>query len=68
MKENIRTPIKLEIFEKYEEKKTIKQQSKLTLIGIHKSNENFDSYSIKQDIFLLDKPIYLGFAILELSK
>ena len=35
---------------------------------IHKSYENCDSYSFKQNEVLLDKPVYSGFAILELSK
>ena len=46
----------------------IKQQSKLTFNGIHKSYENCDSYTLKQNEFLMDKPIYLGFSVLELSK
>ena len=36
--------------------------------GIHKSYENYDSYPFKQNEILMDKPIYLGFAVLELSK
>ena len=35
---------------------------------MHKSYENCDSYTFKQNEFLRDKLFYLGFAILELSK
>ena len=48
--------------------KIIKQQSKLTFNGIHKWYESGDSYTFKQNEFLMDKPIYLGFTVLELSK
>ena len=34
--------------------------------GIHKSYENCDSYTFKQNEVLMDKPIYLGFSLLEL--
>ena len=39
----------------------------MTSIGIHKSNENCDSYTFKQNEALMDKPIYLRFAVLEVS-
>ena len=45
-------------------KKIIIQQSKLLFTSIHKSYENCGSYTFKQN----DEPIYVGFAILELSK
>ena len=44
------------------------QQSKLTFKGINKSLTNCDSYTFKQKKVLMGKPIYLGFAILEISK
>ena len=40
----------------------------MTFNGIHKSHENCDSYTFKQNEVLMDKPIYLGFTLLELSK
>ena len=46
----------------------MKQQSKLTINGIHKSYENCDSYIFRKIKVLMDKPTYLGFAVLELSK
>ena len=49
-------------------KEIVKQQSKLTFNGIHKSYEKCDSYTFKQSEVLMDKPIYLGFTVLELSK
>ena len=49
-------------------KKEKQQQSKLTFDGICKSYENCDSYTFKQNEILMDKSIYLGFAVSELSK
>ena len=40
----------------------------MTFAGIHKSYENCDSYSFRQNEVKMDKPFCLGFAILELSK
>ena len=46
----------------------MKMQLKITFNGIHKSFDNYDSYTFKHNEVLMDKPIYLGYAVLELSK
>ena len=66
--ENVRNRLKKKFIKKDDHKEIIKQQSKLTFNGIHKSYENCDSYTFKQNEVLMDKPIYLGFTVLELSK
>ena len=50
--ENVRNRIGLEFIKKDEYRKIIKQQSKLTFNGIHKSYENSDSYTFKKMKFL----------------
>ena len=66
--ENVRNRLKIKLFKKDDYREIIKQQSKLTFNGIHKSYENCYSYTIKQNEVLIDTPIYLGFTVLELSK
>ena len=66
--ENVRNRLKIKFIKKDDYRELIKHQSKLTFNGIHKSYENCDSYTFKQNEVLRDKPIYLGFTVLELSK
>ena len=66
--ENVRNRIRVEFFRKDGTDKNFKQQSKLTFNGNHKSYESYDSYTFKQNEVLVDKPIYLGFNVLELNK
>ena len=66
--ENVRNRLKIKFIKKDDYREIMKQQSKLTFNGIHKSYDNCDSYTFKQNEVLMDKPIYLGFTVLELSK
>ena len=66
--ENIQNRLKIKFVKKDDYREIIKQQSELTFNGIHKSYENCDSYTFKQNEVLMDKQIHLGFTVLELSK
>ena len=66
--ENVRNRLKIKFVKKDDYREIIKQQSKLTFNGIHKSYEKCDSYIHKKNEVLMDKPLYLGFTVLELSK
>ena len=66
--ENVRNRLKIKPVKKDDYKGIIKLQSKLPFNGIHKSYENCYIYTFKQNEVLMDKPIYLGFTVLELSK
>ena len=63
--ENVRNRIRVEVIRKDDTDKFIKQQSKMAFIGVHMSYENSDSYTFKQNEVVMDKPIYLGFSVLE---
>ena len=65
--EHVRKCIRLELFRNDDIKKTIQQQSKKTFNGIHKSYGNCDRYLLRKNEVLLDKPKYLGFAILKIE-
>ena len=58
----------IRIYWKDENKKILKQQSKFTFSGIHKSYENCVRYFFKHNEVKMDLLIYLGFAKLELIK
>ena len=66
--ENVRNRLKIKFVKKDDYREIIKQQSKLTFTGTHKSYENCVSYTFEQNEVIMDKPIYLGFSVLELSK
>ena len=55
--ENVRNFLKIKFIKKDKYREIRRQQSKLTFDGIHKSYENCDSYTFKQNEVLMDKPI-----------
>ena len=65
---NVRNCLKTKFIKKDDTDKIVKQRSKLTFNGIHLAYETCDSYTFKQNEVFMDKPIYLGFTLLELSK
>ena len=66
--EDVRNRIKVEFVKNTNERKILKYQSRLDFDGIHKSYQDYDSYTFKSNVVKMEKPIYLGFCILELSK
>ena len=66
--EHVRNRLKKKPIKKGDYKEFIKQQSKLTFNGIHKSYENCVIYTFKQNEVLMGKPINLGFSVFDLSK
>ena len=65
--ENVRKREKMEFFGRDDNDGSNKQQSKPNFNGVLISNTNQDSYTFKQNEILTDKPIYLGFVVLQLS-
>ena len=66
--EKVRNRIKVEFVKNTDETKFLSYQSRLDFDGIHKSYQDCDSYTFKSNVIKMQKPIYLGFFILELSK
>ena len=66
--EDVRNRIKVEFVKNTDERKILRYQSRLDFNGIHKSYQDYDSYTFKSNVVKMEKPIYLGFVILELSK
>ena len=67
-RESVRNRLKNKFVKKDDYREIIKHQSKLTFNGIHKSYENCDSYTFRENEVKMDEPKYLGFSELELSK
>ena len=66
--EDVRNRIKVEFAKNTDERKILRFQSRLDFDGIHKSYQDYDTYTFKSNVVKMEKPIYLGFTILELSK
>ena len=66
--EDVRSRINVEFVINTDERKILRYQSRLDFDGIHKSYQDYDSYTFKTNVIRIEKTIYLGFAILELSK
>ena len=65
--ETVHNTVEMEFIRKDDLGRVFKQQSKLTFNGIYKFYTNCGSYTFKQYEVLMEKPIYLGFSVLELS-
>ena len=66
--ESVHDRIKVEFVKNTDEKTILRYQSRLDFNGIHKSYQDYDTYTFKANVIKMEKPIYLGFSILELSK
>ena len=66
--EDVRNRIKVEFVKNTDERKILRFQTRLDFDGIHKSHQDYDTYTFKSNVIKMEKPIYLGFTILELSK
>ena len=66
--ENVREKVNLEIIPHTNIDQLIKRQSKLSFKGIVNHYSEFSVYKFDKEKTVFDKPIYLGFSVLELSK
>ena len=66
--ENVRDRVNLEFIDHTQIQQIIKRQSKLSFKGIVDHYSKFSVYKFDKEKTLFDKPIYLGFTVLELSK
>ena len=66
--DNVRNRLNTKFVKKDDYRESIKQQSQLSFNGFHNCYENCDSYTFRENEVKVDKPIHLGFSVLELSK
>ena len=66
--ENVRDRTNLEFIDHSQIDQIIKRQSKLSFKGIVDHYSKFSVYQFDKEKTVFDKPIYLGFSVLELSK
>ena len=66
--ENLRDRTNLEFIDHSQIDQIIKRQSKLSFKGIVDHYSTFSVYKYEKEKTVFDKPIYLGFTVLELSK
>ena len=66
--ENVRDRINLDFISHNQIERIEKRQSKLSFKGIESHYSTFSIYKYEKETTIFDKPIYLGFTVLELSK